>query len=77
MFQSTSGGANGPSGLNLPSYNHQTVRHILLGDLPALTEAINRMAILGYCETIAWSDPVPTGRTSEYIRVMTRRRTIP
>ena len=77
MFQSTSGGGNLSPSFNLPSYNHQTVRHILLGDLSALTEAINRMAILGYCETIAWSDPVATGRNGEYIRVMTRRRTIP
>ena len=37
-------------------------------------EAINQMAALGYCDRIAWSNPIPTGRSGEYISVMTRRR---
>lgn len=77
MFQSAGGGADVPSRFSLPSYDHEAVRHILLGDRPALTEAINRMAVLGYCEILAWSDPLPTGRNGKYISVMTRRRTIP
>jgi hypothetical protein len=31
----------------------------------------------GYCEKLAWSEPLPTGRQGEYISVMTRKRTIP
>ena len=49
MSQSTSGESNLPTDLNLPSYKQEAVRHILLGDRPALIEAINRMELLGYC----------------------------
>ncbi|MEM9007683.1 MAG: hypothetical protein AAGE59_29680 [Cyanobacteria bacterium P01_F01_bin.86] len=77
MFQSSGGGTRVPSSFNLPSFSQEAVRHILLGDHAALVEAINRMAVLGYCEPLAWSDPLPTGRNGECISVMTRKRTIP
>jgi hypothetical protein len=77
LQQSASGGGNSPACFNLPSFNQETVRHILLGDYSALLEAMNRMAVLGYCEKLAWSEPLPTGRQGEYISVMTRKRTIP
>jgi hypothetical protein len=77
MFQASSGGASASPGFNLPRFNSEAVRHILLGDYGALIEAINRMAVLGYCERIAWSEPLPTGRNGEFISVMTRRRTLP
>ncbi|MDA0673526.1 MAG: hypothetical protein O3C67_07455 [Cyanobacteria bacterium] len=85
MFQASSGGANASPQFNLPSFNSEAVRHILLGDYGALIEAINRMAMLGYCVgeagpeglRIAWSEPLPTGRNGEFISVMTRRRTLP
>ena len=77
MFQPSSGAAQTAPQFTLPSFNQATVRHILLGDYSALIEAINRMAVLGYCERIAWSEPLPTGRNGEYISVMTRKRTIP
>jgi hypothetical protein len=32
------------------------------------------MAVLGYCERIAWTEPLPTGRNGEYISVMNRRQ---
>jgi hypothetical protein len=38
---------------------------------------MNRMAMLGYCAQLAWSEPLPTGRHGEYISVMTRKRTTP
>jgi hypothetical protein len=77
MFQASSGGASASPNFNLPTFNSEAVRHILLGDYGALIEAINRMAVLGYCERIAWSEPLPTGRNGEFISVMTRRRTLP
>jgi hypothetical protein len=77
MFQASSGGASASPSFNLPSFNSEAVRHILLGDYGALIEAINRMAVLGYCERIAWSEPLPTGRNGEFISIMTRRRTLP
>jgi hypothetical protein len=76
MFQASTGAAQSAPQFNLPSFNQEAVRHILLGDYGALIEAINRMAVLGYCERIAWSNPLPTGRNGEYISVMTRRRTL-
>jgi hypothetical protein len=77
MFQSSGGGGNPPTSFNLPSFNGESVRHILLGDYGAVIDAINRMALLGYCERLAWSEPLPTGRSGEYISVMTRKRTLP
>ena len=74
MSQPTAGEINVSTTFNLPTYKQEAVRHILLGDYPALIEAINRMAVLGYCERIAWTDPIPTGRHGEYISVMTRKQ---
>ena len=77
MVQPTRDGMPPASQFSLPSFNQEAVRHILLGDYSALVDAINRMAVLGYCERIAWSDPLPTGRGGEFISVMTRTRTLP
>ncbi len=74
MFQAFNEGDLPPVSFPLPTYRQETVRHILLGDYGALLEAINQMSALGYGERIAWSDPIPSGRTGEYISVMTRRR---
>ncbi|PSN13097.1 hypothetical protein C7271_22885 [filamentous cyanobacterium CCP5] len=73
MFQSSSGGSSASVPFNLPTYRPDRLCHILLGDYSALVEAINRMVVLGYCDRIAWLDPIPTGRSGEYISVMTRR----
>ena len=77
MCEPTTGAAQAAPQFNLPTFNQESVRHILLGDYSALLDAINRMATLGYCERIAWSQPLPTGRNGEYISVMTRKRTLP
>jgi hypothetical protein len=77
MFQPPSGAAPTAPQFNLPSYNQESVRHLLIGDYGAILDTINRLALLGYCERIAWSEPLPTGRGGEYISVMTRRRTLP
>jgi hypothetical protein len=61
---------------NLPSFNQEAVRHLLIGDYGAIVDTINRLAVLGYCDRIAWSEPLPTGRNGEYISVMTRKRTL-
>ncbi|MGD1861175.1 MAG: hypothetical protein ACFB0E_14525 [Leptolyngbyaceae cyanobacterium] len=77
MFQSSAGAAQTAPQFNLPTFNQEAVRHILLGDYGAIIDSINRMAVLGYCERLAWSEPLPTGRHGEYISVMPRKRTIP
>ena len=55
MCEPITGTAQAALQFNLPSFNQESVRHILLGDYSALVDAINRMATLGYCERIAWS----------------------
>jgi hypothetical protein len=77
MCEPTTGAAQTAPQFNLPTFNQECVRHILLGDYSALVDAITRMDALGYCERIAWSQPLPTGRNGEYISVMTRKRTMP
>ncbi|MBE9136045.1 hypothetical protein IQ254_02310 [Nodosilinea sp. LEGE 07088] len=64
-----------PSTFTLPTYQPDRLTHILLGDYAAVIEAINRMEVLRYCARVAWIDPIPTGRSGEYISVMTRRIT--
>jgi len=76
MFQSSGGGGNAPASFNLPSFNQEAVRHLLIGDYGAIAATIHRLEVLGYCDRIAWSEPLPTGRTGEYISVMTRKRTL-
>jgi hypothetical protein len=85
MFQSSGGGGNPLASFSLPSFNQEAVRHLLIGDRGAIIDTINRLVRLGYCVgeaspqglRIAWSEPLPTGRSGEYISVMTRRRTLP
>jgi hypothetical protein len=74
MFQASSSGDQPPASFALPTYRQETLRHILLGDYAALMEAINHMVSLGYCDRVAWSAPMPTGRSGEYLSIMTRRR---
>ena len=61
MFQASSSGDQPPASFALPTYRQETLRHILLGDYAALMEAINHMVSLGYCDRMAWSDPIPFG----------------
>ena len=75
MFQPSGGGGNLPASFNLPSFNQESVRHLLIGDYGAIAGTIHRLERLGYCDRLAWSEPLPTGRGGEYISVMTRRRT--
>ncbi|PZO42854.1 MAG: hypothetical protein DCF17_07660 [Shackletoniella antarctica] len=74
MFQPSDAEGMAPAPFTLPTYRQETLRHILLGDYAVLIEAINHMASLGYCDRVAWSDPIPTGRSGEYLSIMTRRR---
>ncbi|MGG6240361.1 hypothetical protein ACQ4N7_17190 [Nodosilinea sp. AN01ver1] len=70
-----------PTSFALPTYRPvgftgpegHRLTHILLGDYASVVEAINRMELLRYCDRVAWIEPIPTGRSGEYISVMTRR----
>lgn len=73
MFQSPTGDGNVSANFHLPSYQPEKLCHILLGDYAALMAAIHRMEQLGYCDRLAWIEPIPTGRNGEYISLMSRR----
>ena len=73
MMPSNSGDVPISTNLRLPSYQPERVVHFLLGSHGALIDAINRMVVLGYCERIAWTNPIPTGRNGEYICLMSSR----
>ncbi|PSN13577.1 hypothetical protein C7293_15375 [filamentous cyanobacterium CCT1] len=66
-----------PASFALPTYRPDRLTHILLGDYAAVIEAINRMDVLRYCDRVVWIEPIPTGRSGEYISVMTRRLVTP
>ncbi|PSR17007.1 hypothetical protein C8255_14910 [filamentous cyanobacterium CCP3] len=74
MFLEPTSGDESPVPFSLPTYRQETLRHILLGDYGAIADAIGQLVALGYSDRVAWSDPIPTGRSGEYIAVMTRRR---
>ena len=74
-----------PASFALPTYRPDRLTHILLGDYAAVIEAINRRSVLRYCvgraypegNRVVWIEPIPTGRSGEYISVMTRRLVTP
>ena len=72
MFKSPTGSDNVSTDFQLPTYQPDKLCHILLGDRATLIAAINRMEILGYCDRLAWIDPIPTGRNGEHISLMSR-----
>ena len=45
MFQSSIGAAQPAPQFNLPSFNQEAVRRILLGDYGAIIDTINRLAM--------------------------------
>ena len=73
MFQPPTGDDAVSTNFQLPSYQPEKLCHLLLGDRTALLNAINRMEALGYCDRLAWIEPIPTGRNGEYISLMSRR----
>ena len=75
MFQSPPGDDNVSAYFQLPTYKTDKLCHILLGDRDAILTAINRMELLGYCDRLAWIDPIPTGRDGEHISLMSRKMT--
>ncbi|HEY9877982.1 MAG TPA: hypothetical protein V6D29_05975 [Leptolyngbyaceae cyanobacterium] len=56
-----------------PAPNQETLRHILLGDYGAIMRAIQVLAICRYAEPKHWSQPIPTGRSGEYLSILTKR----
>ncbi|HEY9880633.1 MAG TPA: hypothetical protein V6D29_19405 [Leptolyngbyaceae cyanobacterium] len=55
------------------SPNQEIIRHILLGDYSAILRTIQLLAVCNYAEPIHWSPPIPTGRSGEYLSILTKR----
>lgn len=55
------------------SPNQEILRHFLLGDYSFIVRTIKLLAALKYAEVKHWSNPIPTGRTGEYIAILTKR----
>ncbi|MBD2257180.1 hypothetical protein H6G13_06330 [Pseudanabaena sp. FACHB-2040] len=53
--------------------NQETLRHILLGDYGAIVKTIHALATFNYAEPKHWTQPIPTGRSGEYLSILTRR----
>ncbi|HEY9877300.1 MAG TPA: hypothetical protein V6D29_02535 [Leptolyngbyaceae cyanobacterium] len=53
--------------------NQEILRHILLGDYGAILRAIQVLAACNYAEPKHWSPPMPTGRSGEYLSILTKR----
>ena len=73
MLMSNSGDDPISTPFQLPSYQPERLVHILLGDYAAVIDAVNRMAALKYCDRVAWTEPISTGRHGEYICLMSLR----
>jgi hypothetical protein len=65
MCEPTTGAAQAAPQFNLPTFNQESVRHILLGDYSALVDAINRMAVPSATASGSpGANPCPPGATA-------------
>ncbi|NJO11836.1 MAG: hypothetical protein HC873_21915 [Leptolyngbyaceae cyanobacterium SL_1_1] len=49
------------------------IRHLVVGSLEAIRITIKAQHKQGYAEPNDWSDPVPTGRPSEWFAIVTKQ----
>ncbi len=68
MNYEPTGEVNVSTSFKLPTYHRDRLYHILLGDYAALVDAINRMAVAGYCDRVSWMTPVPTLSTGQKLK---------
>ncbi|HEY9880789.1 MAG TPA: hypothetical protein V6D29_20185 [Leptolyngbyaceae cyanobacterium] len=73
MFQSSESGADVPKVPSTQTTEYEELRHLLFGSINALNSTIHFLHKRGYAEPNDWSDPIPTGRVNEWMRVLTKR----
>ncbi len=75
MFIPSSQGAaaSTPSPTQTSTAHPESVRHMLLGTAPAVLATIKHLHKLRYAEPTDWSQPMPTGRPSEVMAILTKR----
>lgn len=62
-----------PADSSLPDYPCEFVHHTLRGSLVAIRNTIKLLHKLNYAEPNDWSIPLPTGRPSEMMAILTKR----
>ncbi|MGF1569413.1 MAG: hypothetical protein ACFCVD_15315 [Nodosilinea sp.] len=72
MFQSSSQDASASTVPFSPAPRREEVRHLLLGSALAVERTIMGLHLKGYAEPNDWSDPLPTGRPHEVMRILTK-----
>lgn len=72
MFQSQTTDAQASTVSPAPNPRREEVRHLLLGPTLAVDRTIKILHIKGYADPNDWSDPLPTGRPNEVMRILTK-----
>ncbi|MGF1568748.1 MAG: hypothetical protein ACFCVD_11880 [Nodosilinea sp.] len=55
-----------------PAPRREEVRHLLIGPALAVDRIVAILHLKGYAEPNDWSDPLPTGRPNEVMRILTK-----
>ncbi|MBD2256857.1 hypothetical protein [Pseudanabaena sp. FACHB-2040] len=72
MFQSTDSGAQPPTVFAELSPHREKAHIVVYGSLIACDRIIKNLYILHFAEPNDWTDPLPTGRPNEWMRMLTK-----
>jgi hypothetical protein len=72
MFQSPDSGAQPPTDSRDLSPRSEKARVAVYGSLIACDRIIKTLHILHFAEPNDWTDPLPTGRPGEWVRMVTK-----
>jgi hypothetical protein len=72
MFQPPNSGAQPPTGSAGPAPRREKANIAVYGSLVACDRIIKNLHILHFAEPNDWTDPLPTGRPNEWMRVLTK-----
>ena len=72
MFQSPITDAQASTVSPTTAPRREEVRHLLLGSALAVDRTIKILHVKGYADPNDWSDPLPTGRPNEVMRILTK-----
>ncbi|MBD0269651.1 MAG: hypothetical protein ICV77_15325 [Cyanobacteria bacterium Co-bin8] len=73
MFQSPESGAQPPTVSFDLSPHSEKVRIAVYGSLLGCDRIIKTLHVLHFAEPNDWTDPLPTGRPNEWVRMVTKQ----